>query len=165
MPARTHSSQSADLVTGGGASPANVPAACLHNGERWDGSLGRLWAIAGWSRLGIGSDDRPRRSLPPGGRTWQPLAPAARLSCLWPTNRRSKQWNEKTNPRLQNRPAGLPPNRRSPGGKRTGPYTIVGLVRQSSGTILFKIKSATREQLAHESELKLVLMRSRKASG
>jgi ABC-type lipopolysaccharide export system ATPase subunit len=51
-----------------------------------------------------------------------------------------------------------------PRGKRTGPYTIVGLVRQSSGTILFKIKSATREQLAHESELKLVLMRSRKAS-
>ena len=43
--------------------------------------------------------------------------------------------------------------------KRTGPYTIVGLVRQSSGAILFKIKSATHEQLAHESELKLVLRR------
>jgi len=38
------------------------------------------------------------------------------------------------------------------------------LVRQSSGGILLKIKSATREQLAHESELKSVLMRARKAS-
>jgi ABC-type lipopolysaccharide export system ATPase subunit len=51
-----------------------------------------------------------------------------------------------------------------PGGKRTGPYTIVGMVRQSSGVILFKIKRASREQLAHESELKLVLLRARKAS-
>jgi ABC-type lipopolysaccharide export system ATPase subunit len=51
-----------------------------------------------------------------------------------------------------------------PRGKRTGPYMIVGMVRQSSGVILFKIKSATREQLAHESELKLVLLRARKAS-
>ena len=51
-----------------------------------------------------------------------------------------------------------------PGGKRTGPYTIVGLVRQSSGVILFKIKSASREQLAHPDELKLVLLRARKAS-
>ena len=44
-------------------------------------------------------------------------------------------------------------------GNRTGPYTIVGMVRQSSGAILLKIKSATREQLAHESELKLALKR------
>ncbi len=51
-----------------------------------------------------------------------------------------------------------------PGGKRTGPYTIIGLVRQSSGVILFKIKSASREQLAHPDELKLVLLRARKAS-
>ena len=51
-----------------------------------------------------------------------------------------------------------------PGGKRTGPYTIVGRVRQSSGVILFKIKSASHEQLGHESELKLVLLRARKAS-
>jgi hypothetical protein len=43
-----------------------------------------------------------------------------------------------------------------PRGNRTGPYTIVGMVRQSSGVILFKIKSATREQLAHESELKRI---------
>ena len=45
------------------------------------------------------------------------------------------------------------------GGNRTGPYTIVAMVRQSSGVILFKIKSATREQLVHESELKLALRR------
>jgi hypothetical protein len=42
---------------------------------------------------------------------------------------------------------------------RTGPYTIIGLVRQSSGTILYRIKSLSREQLAHPSELKLVLRR------
>jgi ABC-type lipopolysaccharide export system ATPase subunit len=45
------------------------------------------------------------------------------------------------------------------GGKRTGPYTIIGLVRQSSGVILFKIKSASCEQLAKASELKLALKR------
>ena len=50
------------------------------------------------------------------------------------------------------------------GGKRTGPYTVIGLAWQSSGTMLYRIKSATREQLAHESELKLVLMRAKKAS-
>jgi ABC-type lipopolysaccharide export system ATPase subunit len=46
-----------------------------------------------------------------------------------------------------------------PRGKRTGPYTIVGMVRQSSGAVLIKIKSATHELLAHESELKLALKR------
>ena len=51
-----------------------------------------------------------------------------------------------------------------PGGKRTGPYTIVGVVRRSTGETLYRIKSASREQLAHESELKLVLMRAKKAS-
>jgi hypothetical protein len=51
-----------------------------------------------------------------------------------------------------------------PRGKRTGPYTIVGLVRRSSGETLYRIKSASREQLAHPDELRLVLMRSRKAS-
>jgi hypothetical protein len=45
------------------------------------------------------------------------------------------------------------------GGKRTGPYTIISLVRQSSGVTLFKIKSANREQLAEASELKLALKR------
>ena len=42
-------------------------------------------------------------------------------------------------------------------GARTGPHTVIGLVRQSDGTILYRIKDATREQLAHESELKLAL--------
>jgi hypothetical protein len=46
-----------------------------------------------------------------------------------------------------------------PGGKRTGPYTIVGVVRQSSGTTLYRIKNSRREQLAHESEMKLTLSR------
>jgi hypothetical protein len=45
------------------------------------------------------------------------------------------------------------------GGKRTGPYTIVGIVRESSGNILYRIKSSKHEQLAHESELKLALRR------
>jgi hypothetical protein len=43
-----------------------------------------------------------------------------------------------------------------PGGKRTGPYTVIGLVWQPNGTMLYRLKSATRDQLAHESELKLV---------
>jgi hypothetical protein len=55
-----------------------------------------------------------------------------------------------------------------PGGKRTGPYTIIGRVRsyttegrlrQPDGTILYRIKSSTREQLAEASELKLALRR------
>jgi hypothetical protein len=60
-----------------------------------------------------------------------------------------------------------------PGGRRTGPYTIVGRVRsyttegrlrQPDGTILYRIKNSAREQLVHPSELKLVLARARKAS-
>ena len=51
-----------------------------------------------------------------------------------------------------------------PRGNRTGPYTIVGMVRQSSGIMLYRVKSSTREQLAHESELKLVLFRAKKVS-
>ena len=50
-----------------------------------------------------------------------------------------------------------------PGGKRTGPYMVIGRVRQPNGSTLYRIKSSTREQLAHESELKLVLLRARKA--
>src|ERR1700753_2986484 len=46
-----------------------------------------------------------------------------------------------------------------PRGKRTGPYIIVGLVRQSSGVILFKLKDGAREQLAEASEMKLALKR------
>jgi hypothetical protein len=51
-----------------------------------------------------------------------------------------------------------------PGGKRTGPYTIVGMVRQSSGTILYRFKNSRGERLAHPDELKLVLSRAKKAS-
>jgi hypothetical protein len=51
-----------------------------------------------------------------------------------------------------------------PRSKRTGPYTIVALVRRSTGETLYRIKSAIHEQLAHESELKLVLMRAKKTS-
>jgi hypothetical protein len=51
-----------------------------------------------------------------------------------------------------------------PGRKRTGPYTVVGRVRQSDGTILYRIKNSMREQLAHPSELKLVVARARKAA-
>jgi hypothetical protein len=50
-----------------------------------------------------------------------------------------------------------------PGGKRTGPYTIIGIVWQPEGTVRYRIKSPTREQLAEESELKLAL--SRKETG
>jgi hypothetical protein len=44
-----------------------------------------------------------------------------------------------------------------PGGKRTGPYTIVGVVRQSGDAVLYRIKNSKHEQVAHESELKLAL--------
>jgi hypothetical protein len=42
----SHSSQSADLVTGGGASsPADGPAACLHNGDKpWPETHSLRWA-------------------------------------------------------------------------------------------------------------------------
>ena len=40
-------------------------------------------------------------------------------------------------------------------GKRTGPFTVVALVRQPNGTPIYRIKSRTHEHLAHESELKL----------
>ena len=49
-------------------------------------------------------------------------------------------------------------------GKRSGPYTVVGVVRRSTGETLYRIKSSSREHLAHPDELKLVLVRSRKAS-
>jgi hypothetical protein len=46
-------------------------------------------------------------------------------------------------------------------GKRTGPYTIVGIVRQSGGGILYRIKSRTHEHLAFAEELKLVLPKAK----
>jgi hypothetical protein len=42
-----------------------------------------------------------------------------------------------------------------PSGARTGPFTIVGMVRQPDGEILYRIKSRTHEHLAHQKELKL----------
>jgi hypothetical protein len=34
---------------------------------------------------------------------------------------------------------------------------VIGITRQPNGTILYRIKNSTREQLAHESELRLAL--------
>jgi hypothetical protein len=44
-------------------------------------------------------------------------------------------------------------------GGRTGPFTIVGLERQSDGVTLYWIKSRTHERSAREDELKLALPR------
>ena len=46
-----------------------------------------------------------------------------------------------------------------PRGARTGPFTIVGLERQSDGVTLYRIKSRAHEHLAREDELKLSLAR------
>jgi hypothetical protein len=46
------------------------------------------------------------------------------------------------------------------GKKRTGPYTVVDIVRRSTGT-MYKIKSPNREELVDESELKLALPKSK----
>ena len=46
-----------------------------------------------------------------------------------------------------------------PRGRRTGPFTIVGLERQPDGVTLYWIKSRTHEQSAREDELKLSLER------
>jgi hypothetical protein len=48
------------------------------------------------------------------------------------------------------------------GGPRTGPCVIVGIVRQSCGTVLYRIKGPTREQLADGAELRLALTRAKK---
>jgi hypothetical protein len=45
-----------------------------------------------------------------------------------------------------------------PRGRRTGSFTIVALERQSDGVTLYRIKSRTREHLAHERELKPALV-------
>ena len=45
--------------------------------------------------------------------------------------------------------------------KKTGPFMVVDLARQPDGTPLYRIKSRTREHLAYENELKLVLARSK----
>ena len=46
-------------------------------------------------------------------------------------------------------------------GKKTGPFTVVALVRQPNGVTLYRIKSPTHEHLAHEDELKLVLPKTK----
>ena len=43
---------------------------------------------------------------------------------------------------------------------RTGPFTVVGIVRQPDGEILYRIKSRTQEQLADPKELKLYLAKN-----
>jgi hypothetical protein len=52
-----------------------------------------------------------------------------------------------------------------PGRKRTGPYTIVGIVRQSGAVVLYRIKNLKQEQLAHESGLKFSLRPTRIIDG
>ena len=44
-------------------------------------------------------------------------------------------------------------------GRRTGPFTVVALVRQPSGVTLYRIKNRTQDHLASEDELKLALVR------
>jgi hypothetical protein len=46
-------------------------------------------------------------------------------------------------------------------GKKTGPFTVVALVRQPNGLARYRIKSRTREHLAHADELRLVLPKSK----
>jgi hypothetical protein len=46
-----------------------------------------------------------------------------------------------------------------PHGGRTGPFTVVGLERQSDGVTLYRIKNRTHEHLVREDELKLSLAR------
>ena len=43
---------------------------------------------------------------------------------------------------------------------RTGPFTIVGLVRQSDGATLYRLKNKAEECTAREDELKLYLGKS-----
>ena len=45
-----------------------------------------------------------------------------------------------------------------PRGGKTGPFTIIGMVRQSEGGILYRVKNRTQEHLAHEDELKRALV-------
>ena len=46
-----------------------------------------------------------------------------------------------------------------PGGTRTGPYTIIGLLWQSGSAMRYCIKSSTREQIVDESDLQLATRR------
>jgi hypothetical protein len=46
-----------------------------------------------------------------------------------------------------------------PGGTRTGPHTIIGLLWQPGSAVRYCIKSTTREQIVDESELMLAARR------
>ncbi len=46
-----------------------------------------------------------------------------------------------------------------PGGTRTGPYTIIGLLWQPGCAVRYCIKSTTRERIVDESGLKLAVGR------
>jgi hypothetical protein len=46
-----------------------------------------------------------------------------------------------------------------PGGTRTGPYTIIGLLWQSGSAMRYCIRSNTREQIVDESDLQLASRR------
>jgi hypothetical protein len=45
--------------------------------------------------------------------------------------------------------------------KRTGPFTVVALVRQPDGVTKYRIKSRTHEHLALADELRLVLPKTK----
>jgi hypothetical protein len=46
-------------------------------------------------------------------------------------------------------------------GKRTGPFTVVALVRQPNGATMYRIKSRMHEHMALEDELKLTASKAK----
>jgi hypothetical protein len=107
----------------------------------------RLWAIAGWSSLGLGRE-RSSAFLPPGGGAvlYQPL-PAACSSCV--CGRLTAGLNSGMPKPAHTFKIGEQVYHHSgdpAGGTRTGPYTIIGLLWQSESAVRYCIKSATREQ-------------------
>ena len=46
--------------------------------------------------------------------------------------------------------------------KLTGPWTVIGIVRQPDGDVCYRIRKRSTELVAREEELKLVLTRRRK---
>ena len=46
-------------------------------------------------------------------------------------------------------------------GKKTGPFTVVALVRQPNGVTKYRIKSRTHEHVALTDELRLVLPKAK----
>jgi hypothetical protein len=45
--------------------------------------------------------------------------------------------------------------------KKTGPFTVVALIRQSNGVTMYRIKSRTHEHRALADELRLVLPKAK----